>query len=46
MIVELKNNKGSILIPTITSEVKKDLLVIGYVQNKKLQITGATQFEF
>ena len=23
-----------------------DLLVIGYVQNKKLQITGATQFEF
>ena len=28
MIVELKNYKGSILIPTITSEVKKDLLVI------------------
>tara|TARA_R110001632_G_scaffold42605_6_gene107888 strand:+ start:274 stop:1011 length:738 start_codon:yes stop_codon:yes gene_type:complete len=47
MMIDLSSkNTGSILIPEVTLEVKKDLLIIGYIQNKKLRITGATQLEF
>ena len=47
MMIDLSSNKkGSILIPKITSEIKGDLFIVGYTQNNKLEITGATQLDF
>ncbi len=46
IVLELdKNNQGSITIPDTSSEVKNDLILIGFVQDNKLQITGANQFD-
>ena len=40
-----RDQKGSITIPNTSSEIKKDLTFISFIQNEKLQITGAAQFE-
>lgn len=38
-------NKGSITIPETDSNVKGDLTLISFIQNEKLEITGAVQFD-
>lgn len=38
-------NKGSITIPETNSKVKGDLTLISFIQNDKLEITGAVQFD-
>lgn len=39
-------NKGSITIPEASLNIKKDLILISFIQDDQLKITGATQFKF
>ncbi|MBL4605032.1 MAG: DUF1223 domain-containing protein [Flavobacteriaceae bacterium] len=46
-VLELKNqNKGSFILPKENFDTKKDLKLIGFVQNDRLEITGACQLDF
>ena len=46
VVLELNDkHQGSLTIPKTSIEIKKELTIIGFIQNDALKVTGASKFD-